>query len=418
MRPRAATLLSIVLPAACLPSWPPAEHPFFGGTSSGCGYFLAPLIAAGKLSAARIAALDYYLELPEPQRRHECADSWAKLLDPLLEPWNAVDYLKKVAHVHQQPPPPMTMASAFEEPCWEGGSSKNNSELWTSCCAPFLGAESSSVCSARIKGPACCALASGGVSYRLLPLLWEVKMHLWLPSPVARLITIEQDGFLRPFDMPTTLWPAGFLLAQWVGTQGCYEWAGKRVLELGAGVGASSIAAALCGADVVSADKELRALSLVAVNAAINGVISSERRGIDNATRGSLTPVVLDWDSDASVDSLAVKHGPFDMIIGAALQYGKWEARMWAVLEKLAKRPHGSPARVALASGFRELILCSLETIRGNISVSQQCPNGWSVDRRDSGDMFSMADLRGGPSEFEVTVLSRDSSSNLNCVTA
>ena len=45
--------------------------------------------------------------------------------------------------------------------------------------------------------------------------------------PTGRLMRVEQDGWLRPFDMPTVMWPAGFLLAQWA-SGACIEKAPAR----------------------------------------------------------------------------------------------------------------------------------------------------------------------------------------------
>ena len=54
--------------------------------------------------------------------------------------------------------------------------------------------------------------------------------------------------------MPTVLWPAGYLLAQWA-SGGCAKVSrGAKVIELGAGVGAASVACALSGAHVLATD--------------------------------------------------------------------------------------------------------------------------------------------------------------------
>eukprot|EP00965_Chrysotila_dentata_P158102 5223104-Pleurochrysis_carterae.AAC.1 len=55
---------------------------------------------------------------------------------------------------------------------------------------------------------------------------------LRLPHRVA-----SSDGLLRPFDVSTVLWPAGYLLSQWVSSQEqCAPREGRRrVLEVGAG---------------------------------------------------------------------------------------------------------------------------------------------------------------------------------------
>ena len=102
----------------------------------------------------------------------------------------------------------------------------------------------------------------------------------------------------------------------------CDDFKGRRVLELGAGIGAAAIAAARCGASVLATDVAWRALALTVENAALSGVEVEARQ--------------YDWDDEASAVALRRSHGPFDLIIGAALQYETWEDRLWTTLSVLA----------------------------------------------------------------------------------
>ena len=74
------------------------------------------------------------------------------------------------------------------------------------------------------------------------------------------------------------LWPAGFVLAQHVASVCGHRWRGKTVLELGAGIGVPSLAAAECGAVVTATDLEHRALALIEANALDNGLGVTSRR--------------------------------------------------------------------------------------------------------------------------------------------
>jgi predicted nicotinamide N-methyase len=65
------------------------------------------------------------------------------------------------------------------------------------------------------------------------------------------------------------LWPSGVALARVVGGQ---PLTGRRVLELGCGLGLVSVTAALAGARVLAADQSPEATAFVAANAAHNGV--------------------------------------------------------------------------------------------------------------------------------------------------
>jgi predicted nicotinamide N-methyase len=66
----------------------------------------------------------------------------------------------------------------------------------------------------------------------------------------------------------TQLWPSGTTLAQAVARR---PLAGRRVLELGCGLGLVSVAAALAGAEVLAVDRSPEAVTFTAANAARNG---------------------------------------------------------------------------------------------------------------------------------------------------
>ena len=66
----------------------------------------------------------------------------------------------------------------------------------------------------------------------------------------------------------TQLWPSGTALARAVTGR---PLAGRRVLELGCGLGLVSVAAALAGADVLAVDRSPEAVTFAAANAARNG---------------------------------------------------------------------------------------------------------------------------------------------------
>jgi predicted nicotinamide N-methyase len=65
------------------------------------------------------------------------------------------------------------------------------------------------------------------------------------------------------------LWPSGTALAQAIASR---PLTGRRVLELGCGLGLVAVTAALAGATVLAVDRSPEAISFAAVNAARNGV--------------------------------------------------------------------------------------------------------------------------------------------------
>ena len=82
---------------------------------------------------------------------------------------------------------------------------------------------------------------------------------------------IDEAAFALDEFLPywAELWPSGVALAAYVGA---LELRGSRVLELGAGLGLPSLAAALRGADVLATDWAEDAVALLRANAARNGV--------------------------------------------------------------------------------------------------------------------------------------------------
>ncbi|MFI8719008.1 class I SAM-dependent methyltransferase [Stenotrophomonas sp. NPDC077464] len=95
------------------------------------------------------------------------------------------------------------------------------------------------------------------------------------------------------------VWPAGRVLAE---TMSRYEVAGKRILELGCGLGLSSLVLAHRGANVVASDHHPLAESFLAYNAGLNDLPSVHYRD-------------LPWEMpDTTL-------GRFDLIIGSDVLY-------------------------------------------------------------------------------------------------
>jgi predicted nicotinamide N-methyase len=126
-------------------------------------------------------------------------------------------------------------------------------------------------------------------------------LSLWRPvHPEAYILGTAEEAFGEDERLPywALLWPASIALAsRLVAGDG---WTGLSVLELGAGLGLPSLAAASAGADVTATDWYLDALEFIQASARENGL--------------ALATKFLDW-----------RHPPdgagFDCIIGADLLY-------------------------------------------------------------------------------------------------
>jgi predicted nicotinamide N-methyase len=116
----------------------------------------------------------------------------------------------------------------------------------------------------------------------------------------ALLDRISPEEFLKDEQMPywAEIWPAAITLSRQIMER--RELAGKSVLELGAGVGMASIAAAKSGASVLCTDYSTEALKFVAYNAMRNRV--------------SLDTCRLDW-------RMVKGNEKFDAVIAADVLY-------------------------------------------------------------------------------------------------
>jgi predicted nicotinamide N-methyase len=133
------------------------------------------------------------------------------------------------------------------------------------------------------------------------------------------------------------LWPSGVALARAIGVQSLR---GRRVVELGCGLGLPAIAAALAGGRVLATDWSAAAVARAADNAERNGA------GLDT--------LVCSWSAPEPI----VDRGPWDVVLASDVLYEKRDvAPLLAVLPRLLA-PHGEawiadPGRIP-AAGFLE----------------------------------------------------------------
>jgi predicted nicotinamide N-methyase len=126
--------------------------------------------------------------------------------------------------------------------------------------------------------------------------------ELTLLRPASADALIDEEAFDDDEFLPywAELWASGVALARTVGES---ELKGARVLELGAGLGLPSLAAAIRGADVLATDWAEDAVELLRVNARRNRIeLRAER---------------VRWDEPV----LVVAGAPWDCVLGADLLY-------------------------------------------------------------------------------------------------
>src|SRR3954470_11169417 len=126
------------------------------------------------------------------------------------------------------------------------------------------------------------------------------ELTLLRPGSADELIdesAFDDDEFLPYW---AEMWSSGVALA---GAVGSLQLAGMRVVELGAGLGLPSLAAALRGADVLATDWAEDAVALLRENAAANGIALRAER--------------VRWDDPG----LLLAEAPWDVVLGADLLY-------------------------------------------------------------------------------------------------
>jgi len=134
------------------------------------------------------------------------------------------------------------------------------------------------------------------------------------------------------------LWPSGCLLAQAMDRA---DIAGKRVLEIGCGIGLASLVLQRRGADVVASDMHPLAEQFLAYNAALNALPALHYRQL---RWGQPLPAL----------------GEFDMLIASDVLYERGHAELLADVVERHLRPDGEilitdPGR-GHSSGFTRLL--------------------------------------------------------------
>jgi predicted nicotinamide N-methyase len=131
----------------------------------------------------------------------------------------------------------------------------------------------------------------------------ELAGHtLTLLRPPSADELIDEAAFERDEFLPywAELWPSGVALAGHVAAR---DLRGRRVLELGAGLGLPSLAAALGGADVLATDWAEDAVALLRANAKRNSIRLQAKR--------------VRWDEP----EVLLRRAPWDVVLCADVLY-------------------------------------------------------------------------------------------------
>ena len=423
------------------------------------------LAEAGRLSLARANAAKIVAGHPDCEKN--VARRYVEAADIVLASWQlertgSEEACMDNSHVaepftvlHVEPQRHLDSLKPYEhEPCWYGnGDLSSAAERWDLCCSgltdhnnsPARGSRSSAksnvTCQDEISGLMfCCDFFDGSASHLRLPALREValKMRVNITGDVdtktctnsasctsdstqsshgTRIIALEQDGFLRPFDVSSILWPAGYLLTLCVASPEHYGVdeirqaidaaiaKGRRdffAIELGTGIGASSVALSLYLQHILKEETEEtldtarnRAL-VMATDTAKHALALAKANAKRNNAQIGLSR--LDYNNRTGLERIAKTYGKFQLVIGSSLQAffdgtNDPKAPVWAALDILLDR--SNPKAIAIFSHTR------------SEPIEQPSDFRFRLLRRISGDNFNMKTRSGESSDFELSLFCR-----------
>jgi predicted nicotinamide N-methyase len=130
--------------------------------------------------------------------------------------------------------------------------------------------------------------------------LADGELRILQPADAAEIPDDHEVAWAPLAPYWSVLWRSGVALGKELSE---LDLSGRRVVELGCGLGVPSVAAARAGATVLATDMDPDALQLAARNAAENGL--------------ELETMVVKWESP---DEL-VGRGPFDLVLGTDVLY-------------------------------------------------------------------------------------------------
>jgi methyltransferase-like protein 23 len=178
--------------------------------------------------------------------------------------------------------------------------------------------------------------------------LHEYRLRLagreWSILHTNAVLSLEEEGrFLRelrdrlPYGV--VLWPAAIALAHEVASR-AEHFAGRRVLELGAGTGLPGIVAASLGGQVLQTDRQELALTVCRRNGERNGAPAISYR-------------LADWTSWEEGET-------FDWILGSDILYGE---TLHPHLRRIFETSLAPGGRVLLTDPFRQVSMRLLEEL-------------------------------------------------------
>ena len=198
-------------------------------------------------------------------------------------------------------------------------------------------------------------------------------LRLSIARPRSAEDLIDEDEYADDERLPywAELWPSAHVLAEELLVR---DLAGRRVIELGCGVGLPSIAASLLGATVLATDWYEEALDFTRANAVASGA--------------RVETLLVDWNAPPAA---LFTHGGADLVIGADVLY---EERNGPALAALLPRIVGPYGEVLIADPRRPHAGALLEPMvaAGWTHASEDVPH--RVRQDEAGPIIRLHALR------------------------
>jgi len=285
--------------------------------------------------------------------------------------------------------------------------------------------------------PVCCEFFQGSPSHLRLPVLREVaiRLRVILDDREIRFLALEQDGLLRPFDVSTVQWPAGYFLALCVAapikcgipqletvltSHSSSSHHHPIAIELGSGIGASSMALAMATLSlnsqvqhsgpaplIIATDHSLQALALSTANVAANSLSEAIKiQRMDHFDMEQVQQLKESYFGGVSSDDDDEDEG-FSLVLGSSLlsffvDTNHPNAPLWQALDILLhnnSKPNKPPALALLVHGKVD-------------PIHPPSDGSFRLVGRISGDSVDMQTRSSASSDFELSIFERCSSSN------
>ncbi len=168
------------------------------------------------------------------------------------------------------------------------------------------------------------------------------KMTIYLPQSIESFI--NPDDLLDQFPLWTRIWEASAVLALKMSKLSPEP--GKRVLEIGAGLGVAGLCAAAMGHQVTITEYNMDALNFIRANAELNKITSPEIRK-------------LDWNKPDIQEK-------FDFIIGSEVVFKVEDIPGLLMLFQLFLKPGGT---IILAEGMRKTSFAFIKEMEKHYTI-------------------------------------------------